>query len=80
VPPREWCNITWNLLKNMRKNTRKHKATNKKTINNTIEKEGGFDSSKVAPREKSGTKGGRKTQGKAPGNSRPPRRRLLITL
>jgi hypothetical protein len=41
----------------MRKNTRKLKGTKKKNINNTIKKEGrGFDSPRVAPRERSDTK------------------------
>jgi hypothetical protein len=39
------------------KGTDKLKTINLKTINNTTEKERGFDSSKVAPRVRSNTKG-----------------------
>jgi hypothetical protein len=52
----------------MKKHTKKLMATKKKTINNTTEKEGGFDSPEVTPKEKNITKESLKTQGKAPRN------------
>jgi len=68
-------------FKNTKKNTRNAKTTKKKTINNTIEKEikGGFDSLKVAPRERKNTKGGLRTRGRTTRSSRPPRRIPLTT-
>jgi hypothetical protein len=42
----------------MRKCTRKANTTRKKTINNITKKEWGFNSLKVAPKERIDTKGG----------------------
>jgi hypothetical protein len=45
------------------------------TISNTIEKEGGFDSPIVAPRERNNIKGGSRTQGRSLRRQKPLRKR-----
>jgi hypothetical protein len=51
----------------MRKNTWKLKTTKKKNIINITKKgKRGFDSSKMAPRERNSTKGGSRTRRKTP--------------
>jgi len=49
------------------------------TISNTIEMEGGFDSPRVAPRERNNIKGGSRTRGKALGRQKPLRKRPSTT-